>query len=656
MRIPAKRYELFVSYRRLGGVDFARSLSIELKRRGYKTFFDYDSLRSGKFNEQIFEAIDQCKYFLLLLSDGSLERCSDANDWVRIEVLYALKQGKTIVPIAPSCCGRSFPRDMPKELEVLRQIQISILEIDDLFEKSVDKILEDRFSWMFRNGRTILIPTGVLFALFALFLALPFGLQVKLRGNSSAERQCSRLKEKEKELAIKIDSEQTLLEDLRTELETGTWWGRVNKMSHDDECRLRDRIERVDRRLFELKNQMRSVQEDLQVCTKGDFDENIKAKVAEIEKQCAGLPCSLKARNVYQVLKEKLLPLDPNNKTILKALKKYGELVCPVLVVNAELEGSSRGVKCYRDGVEVQLPYRHTFNERRWVEFDNITAVAFRHGQSYSAKIVQLAPKWNGVTNITLRLERDPDPGTLVDVAISSNETIRMVWCPPTQFSASCRGINGLPDRVVKKSVCAGFWIAQTELTWRQYRAIKVRDEFGKVSLDPDNKDLPITMSMIRFSSTCMPVYQKFFNDNMIFRIPTISEWLSAVLYKDGVPCSTSFQGVAWNRENATSEQLPQKLKPNALGLYDCFGNVREWALGNAYAWFGYREPEEGDSNRVVALGGCWRDDYDDSINWLRKSEPAFSGGGGDVAGIRLLGISCDTCECDFVARHKCRQ
>lgn len=144
-------YDVFISYRRDGGVDYARMIYQELRRRGYHAFFDYNSLRDGKFNERIFKAIDECRYFILVLTDGSLERCRNEDDWVRREIVYALSRGKRIVPVCPSGNSRAFPDAMPDCLLPLRSLQISVLQTDDLFEKSVDKIVEDRFDVVFRK-------------------------------------------------------------------------------------------------------------------------------------------------------------------------------------------------------------------------------------------------------------------------------------------------------------------------------------------------------------------------------------------------------------------------------------------------------------------------------------------------------------------------
>lgn len=155
------KYEVFISYRRDGGVDYARMIYLELKGRGFNTFFDFNSLRSGKSNEGIFQAIDDCRYFILVLSENALDRCMNEDDWVRREIEYALSKGKEIIPVCPSGCTRGFPAEMPPSFSSLRDIQVSRIDMDDLFEKSFDKIVEDRFDADFRKGRDPVGAGGV---------------------------------------------------------------------------------------------------------------------------------------------------------------------------------------------------------------------------------------------------------------------------------------------------------------------------------------------------------------------------------------------------------------------------------------------------------------------------------------------------------------
>jgi len=75
--------DIFISYRREGGIDKARTVVAELQKRGYNSiFFDQDSLKDGRFDTRIEDAIRNCKDYILLLSKGSMARCCDKNDWV----------------------------------------------------------------------------------------------------------------------------------------------------------------------------------------------------------------------------------------------------------------------------------------------------------------------------------------------------------------------------------------------------------------------------------------------------------------------------------------------------------------------------------------------------------------------------------------------
>ena len=64
--LEKKKFDVFISYRRAGGANFARMMQQSLKARGYDVFLDFDSLRDGKFDENIYAAIDNCKVFILI--------------------------------------------------------------------------------------------------------------------------------------------------------------------------------------------------------------------------------------------------------------------------------------------------------------------------------------------------------------------------------------------------------------------------------------------------------------------------------------------------------------------------------------------------------------------------------------------------------------
>lgn len=93
-----KRYDIFISYRR-SSFDTANLIATKLSVAGYNVFIDIETLRSGKFNEKLFEVIEGCTDFILVLPQNALNRCVNDDDWVRKEVEHALKHNKNIIPI-----------------------------------------------------------------------------------------------------------------------------------------------------------------------------------------------------------------------------------------------------------------------------------------------------------------------------------------------------------------------------------------------------------------------------------------------------------------------------------------------------------------------------------------------------------------------------
>lgn len=134
-------YQIFVSYRRDTGGFLAGRIVDRLRMKGYRVFFDIESMSSGVFNEQIFKAIDECEDFILVLQQGSLDRCVNDDDWVRKEIEYAFKQNKNIIPIWTS--DFAFPENVPDSISGLRQIEGVALSTDyfDAFVERVDNFI-----------------------------------------------------------------------------------------------------------------------------------------------------------------------------------------------------------------------------------------------------------------------------------------------------------------------------------------------------------------------------------------------------------------------------------------------------------------------------------------------------------------------------------
>jgi formylglycine-generating enzyme required for sulfatase activity len=82
------------------------------------------------------------------------------------------------------------------------------------------------------------------------------------------------------------------------------------------------------------------------------------------------------------------------------------------------------------------------------------------------------------------------------------------------------------------------------------------------------------------------------------YRLPTEAEWQHIANLAAGPTPLTHerIDALAWHRVNANRKtQLVAQRKPDALGLFDLFGNVAEWVVA--------------DNNKRITRGGSFRDD-----------------------------------------------
>ena len=164
------QYDIFISYRRDGGSGSAKHLRDILHEKGYRVFFDNDSLRNGSFNQQLIDIIRDCSDFILILSPNALDRCVNEGDWVRQEVAAALKYGKNIVPVFTE--GFSFPETLPEDIDGIRW-KNGITVNYDYFDAVVTKLISFLQSRPHRRGAPRwLIPACALGAAAVIALAV----------------------------------------------------------------------------------------------------------------------------------------------------------------------------------------------------------------------------------------------------------------------------------------------------------------------------------------------------------------------------------------------------------------------------------------------------------------------------------------------------
>lgn len=130
--------DIFISYRREGGYAMARLLYECFYNAGLSVFLDLEELGAGKFNEKLYEAIDACDNFVLVLPPNSLDRCQAENDWLRLEIEHAIKQKKNIIPVM--MVGFTFPDNLPPSLQVLPFFN-GVQSSREYFDATIKKII-----------------------------------------------------------------------------------------------------------------------------------------------------------------------------------------------------------------------------------------------------------------------------------------------------------------------------------------------------------------------------------------------------------------------------------------------------------------------------------------------------------------------------------
>lgn len=106
--------QIFISYRRCDGKTVAKFLYDYLTHMNYLVFRDEESAHNGRFDEAIYNAIDECKDFILIVSP---KVAYFDNDEMDIRIMY----------------GRVWP----KSIEIINKVSVGIEDI--LFEQQKEQ-------------------------------------------------------------------------------------------------------------------------------------------------------------------------------------------------------------------------------------------------------------------------------------------------------------------------------------------------------------------------------------------------------------------------------------------------------------------------------------------------------------------------------------
>ena len=143
IEVDKKKYDVFITYRRDDGLNYAQLLFQALEKRGYKCFLDVRDAQDGEYEKRIMSALRKAPNYIFLLTEGSLRRLTVAGNSVYNEVHEALCLHKKIIPVAPSGVSRSlYGAKMLEEFDCLRALSVSRMETGEFLEESVNNIVK----------------------------------------------------------------------------------------------------------------------------------------------------------------------------------------------------------------------------------------------------------------------------------------------------------------------------------------------------------------------------------------------------------------------------------------------------------------------------------------------------------------------------------
>jgi hypothetical protein len=207
----AENFKIFISYRRKGGYDIAKLIYDRLRLDGYSVFFDIDVLENGNFDNELEKRVKKCKDFILILSPNIFERFTEKDydaegDWVRQEIVVALKTNKNIVPLVLD--NFKYPKILPddvKDISRKNSVPLSPKHFEASYSKMKESFLLTKPRWMIRNGRRI--RNFIISVFLTLFVALLFGLYYYYLKAEYAQKEVESLKAaNEQETARLVDS------------------------------------------------------------------------------------------------------------------------------------------------------------------------------------------------------------------------------------------------------------------------------------------------------------------------------------------------------------------------------------------------------------------------------------------------------------------
>lgn len=243
-----QKYNIFISYRRDGGLELADSIYQRLINAGYSVFIDLEQLNSGKFNTKLLNVIENCTDFIIVLPPNALDRCSDSEDWVRLEIEHAKKHNKNIIPIMLR--GFEWPEknSLPNSLQDIYTYNGISASDHNVFVENIERLKKSflkskpGFTWS-RYKKTIIALTIII------SLIMGIGAFLHNNNNDKYEKVCTEYSSKIMTEIVKEYHNYTIVQQVLDE-----WISFIEEPTFRDSTTIKEFISTISNLESQLKN------------------------------------------------------------------------------------------------------------------------------------------------------------------------------------------------------------------------------------------------------------------------------------------------------------------------------------------------------------------------------------------------------------------
>jgi hypothetical protein len=149
-------YDIFISYHREDGAQYARILQMQLEKTGYRVFLDYDELKRDRFGDDITRAIQSAPIFLMVLTPLYLKRCKEEGNWIKREIDLAIEGKKHFVPLNPDRKFNGIPEGLsPQIADVVENYQHSIVDFGQTLKVTYSQMVENQIKPIVKPRRRL---------------------------------------------------------------------------------------------------------------------------------------------------------------------------------------------------------------------------------------------------------------------------------------------------------------------------------------------------------------------------------------------------------------------------------------------------------------------------------------------------------------------